>query len=289
MALVAPAATVAEAGKVTAELLLARVTARPPLGAVAFNVALQESVPAPVIELLLQLKAFSAAMPVPLSPIVAVPPLEELLVMVSFPVTAPLEVGLNCTFKAAVLPGDRVSGNVTPEVLKPAPVTVAALTVTVDVPEEVKVSVCVVGVLTATLPNARLDALRLRVGTAAFNCRVKLFERLPEVAVSVAVWAEVTAATVAVKDAVDEPAATVTEAGTLTAELLLAKVTVNPPLGAAAVSATEHASVPDPVMDPVLQEREESAGAACSADDGVRKATICMTQAPDEVSGAVVL
>ena len=62
----------------------------------------------------------------------------------------------------------------TPDVLKPAPVTVAALTVTADVPEDVKVSVCVAGVLTATLPNARLDALRLRVDTAAFNCKAKL-------------------------------------------------------------------------------------------------------------------
>ena len=48
------------------------------------------------------------------------------------------------------------------------PVT-APLTVTAVVPEEIKVTVCVVGVFTATLPKERLDALRLRAGVAAFN------------------------------------------------------------------------------------------------------------------------
>ena len=49
---------------------------------------------------------------------------------------------------------------------------------------------------------------------------------------------------VAVKGAVVAPAATVTEAGTVTAELLLASVTASPPAGAAALSVTVHASVP---------------------------------------------
>jgi hypothetical protein len=287
-ALVAPAATVVEAGKVTAELLLARVTARPPLGESVFSVTVQASVPAPVIELLLQFKAVSTAMPVPLSPITVVLPVEELLVMVSCPEAAPAVVGSNCAVKIAVWAGDRVSGNVTPEMLKPVPVTVAALIVMAAVPEEVKVTVCVAGVLTATLPKARLDALRLRVDTAAFSCRAKLSEMLPAVAVNVAVWAEVTAETVAVNDALDDPAATVTEAGWVTAESLLARLTANPPLGAAAESATVHASVPAPVMDPLLQEMAESAAEPCDAD-GVRKATICMTHGPDELRGAVVL
>jgi hypothetical protein len=173
-ALAAPAATVVEAGKVTAELLLARVTARPPLGAPVFSATVQASVPAPVIELLLQFKAVRTAMPVPLSPITAVPPVEELLVRVSCPEATAAVAGSNCTAKAAVWPGDRVSGNVTPDMLKPVPVIAAALTATLAVPEEVKVTVCVLGVLTATLPKDRLDALRLRVGTAAFSCRAKL-------------------------------------------------------------------------------------------------------------------
>jgi len=111
-----------------------------------------------------------------------------------------------------------------------------------------------------TLPNARLDALTLRVGTAAFNCKAKLLETLPAEAVSVAVCAVVTAETVAVKDAVVEPAATVTEAGATTAELLLAKVTATPPLGAAPVNATVQASLPAPVMELFVQVKELKPG-----------------------------
>jgi hypothetical protein len=59
--------------------------------------------------------------------------------------------------------------------------------------------------------------------------------------------------TVAIKFAVVEPAATVAEAGTVTAELLLARLTVNPPVGAAALSPTVHVSVPAPVIDPLAQ------------------------------------
>jgi hypothetical protein len=62
-----------------------------------------------------------------------------------------------------------------------------------------------------------------------------------------------TADTVAVKLAVVDPAATVTEAGTVTAELLLARLTANPPLGAAAFSVTAQLSVPAPVIDELVQ------------------------------------
>lgn len=48
-------------------------------------------------------------------------------------------------------------------------------------------------------------------------------------------------------------AGTVTVLGTVTAELLLDRFTINPPLGAAAVSVTGHASVPDPIIVPLLQ------------------------------------
>ncbi len=62
--------------------------------------------------------------------------------------------------------------------------------------------------------------------------------------VSVAVVFDVTAATVALNPAVVDPAGTVTEAGTVTDELLLDSVTTAPPAGAAAVSVTVQASVP---------------------------------------------
>ena len=66
-------------------------------------------------------------------------------------------------------------GNVAPDIVKPLPVSVAALIVTGAVPLEVKVTDCgVAAVFTTTLPKARLVALTLSVGTAAFNCRAKL-------------------------------------------------------------------------------------------------------------------
>jgi hypothetical protein len=75
-------------------------------------------------------------------------------------------------------------------------------------------------------------------------------------AVRVAVWAVVTAETVAVNPALVAPAGTVTDAGTVTALLLLERLTASPPVPAAAESVTVHASVPEPVMDPWLQDRE---------------------------------
>jgi hypothetical protein len=72
-------------------------------------------------------------------------------------------------------------------------------------------------------------------------------------AVRVAVCAVLTAEAVAVKLALVAPEATTTEAGTFTAVLLLARVTANPLLPAAAVSVTVQASVPAPVSDPLPQ------------------------------------
>jgi hypothetical protein len=48
-------------------------------------------------------------------------------------------------------------------------------------------------------------------------------------------------------------AGTVKLAGTTTAGLLLERLTVNPPAGAAALSVTVHVSVPDPVREELLQ------------------------------------
>ncbi len=102
LALVAPAATVALAGTVTAELLLARLTAIPPLAAAAFSVTVQLSVPAPVIEALVQLNPLRMGTPVPLRLIAVEVPEDELLVNVSEPEAAPLVVGSNCTVSVAV-------------------------------------------------------------------------------------------------------------------------------------------------------------------------------------------
>ncbi len=79
--------------------------------------------------------------------------------------------------------------------------------------------------------------------------------------VSVAVCADVTADTVAVNPAVVALAATVTDVGTLTAALLLARPTAMPPLGATAAKVTVQASVPLPVTEVLAQESPLSAGA----------------------------
>jgi hypothetical protein len=98
-----------------------------------------------------------------------------------------------------------------------------------------------------------LVALMLSAKIAAFSCKVKFFDMPPTLAVIVTACAAVTEATVAVNPALVAFAGTVTVLGTVTAELPLDRFTLSPPLGAAAVSVTVHASVPDPVMVPLLQ------------------------------------
>lgn len=80
-----------------------------------------------------------------------------------------------------------------------------------------------------------------------------VFEIDPCVALTVAVCAVFTAATKAAKLALEEPEGTKTEAGTETALLVLARLTVVPALGAGALKLTVHGSDPVPVIDEVLQ------------------------------------
>jgi hypothetical protein len=135
--------------------------------------------------------------------------------------------------------------------------------VTGAVPVELRVTDCVAAVLTCTFPKATLAALMLSVGTAAFNCRPRLLEMPPEAAVRVTACAVPTDDTPAVNPALVAFAWMVTVAGTVTAALLLERVMLRPPLAAAEVSVTVHASVPDPVMELVPQESVlNAAGAA---------------------------
>ena len=62
------------------------------------------------------------------------------------------------------------------------------------------------------------------------------------------------------------PAGTVTALGTVTAELLLDRFTISPPLGAEALSVTAQASVPDPVMAPLLQDSALNAAGVAVPD-----------------------
>src|SRR5437899_9149182 len=70
--------------------------------------------------------------------------------------TLPVAVGANCTLKVLDWPAGRVSGNVDPLMLKPAPVTVACAMVKLAVPELVRVIVCVLVLPTTTLPKLTL-------------------------------------------------------------------------------------------------------------------------------------
>ena len=150
--------------------------------------------------------------------------------------------------------GFKVTGNVAPDIVKPVPVSVPELMVTGPVPVEVNVTGSVDGVFTVTLPNARLVGLTVKVGTPAFSCRAKVLEMPPALAVRVTACAVVTDATVAVNPALLALAGTTTVAGTVTAALLLVRPTLRPPLPAAAVRVTVQLSLPDPVMDALLQE-----------------------------------
>jgi hypothetical protein len=87
-----------------------------------------------------------------------------------------------------------------------------------------------------------------------------VFDTVPADAVSVTVVAVLTALTVAENVALAEPAATVTELGTVTAPLLLPRFAVNPPVAAAAFTVTVQLSVPAPVIEPLEQVRPVSTG-----------------------------
>ena len=60
-------------------------------------------------------------------------------------------------------------GRLAPESEKPLPLTVAPLTVTAAVPDDVRVIDCVAGEFSPTLPKARLVALTLNDGPLATN------------------------------------------------------------------------------------------------------------------------
>jgi hypothetical protein len=163
---------------------------------------------------------------------------------------------LSCTSRVTARPGFKVNGKVAPDIVKPVPDNVAELMITGAVPLEVIVTGKVVGVFTVTLPNARLTGLTVNVGTAGFNCRAKVFDTPPVLAVRVTDCAVVTEVTVAVNPALVALAGTTSVAGTVTAVLLLLTPTLTPPLPAAELRVTVQLSLPAPVSDALLQDTE---------------------------------
>jgi hypothetical protein len=131
------------------------------------------------------------------------------------------------------------------------------LIVTGTVPVDVRITGCgAATVFTTTLPKATLVELTLSVGTAAPSCRAKVSDTPPAVAVSVTVCAVLTEDAVAVNPALILPTGTVTVDGTVIALLLLARLTVRPPLPAAALRVSVQASAADPIRALLVQLNE---------------------------------
>jgi hypothetical protein len=106
-----------------------------------------------------------------------------------------------------------------------------------------------VQVLTAVCPRLLGLHARAETITGANRPILTVCELLARLAVTVALWLlAIEAAAVALKVAVVAPAGTVTDGGTVSSGLLLVSVTLDPPVGAAWVSVTEHVLVP-PVLN----------------------------------------
>jgi hypothetical protein len=256
LALAVPGDTVTVAGTVTAELFVAKFTVNPPL-AVALNVTVQLSVPPPVNAALEQLNPFNtgatglfgaAASSCSANVSVAPPALAARVAI--WAVLTDVIVALNL---AAAAPGPTitVAGTVTAGLLLAKftviPPLAAALKITMQLSVPAPVN--------ESFPQlSRLSTGEVRlVGDTAVSSRAKFSFTLPALAVSVTTCAAFTEATLAVNPALVAPAGTVTEAGTVTARLLLARFTVCPPLAAAAFKVTVQLSTPVPVQDVLPQ------------------------------------
>jgi hypothetical protein len=168
--------------------------------------------------------------------------------------------GSNFTLIVAAWPGVNEIGKVAGAKVKPVPVTVAPLTVKVAVPVDVSVTVRVVTTLTGTSPKATLDPLTPRVGSAAFNCRLKLSVTGPAVAVTTAVCAVETADTFSVNCTLEVFACTIAAVVVTTAALLLEMATLKPAAGAGPLKVSVHWSVPAPLIDALAQVKPVSTG-----------------------------
>jgi hypothetical protein len=77
---------------------------------------------------------------VPLRATTVVEPVDESLLIVIWPLAAPVAVGRYCTCNVIDCVGFSVTGKLPPTIAKPVPVIAAEFTVTGDVPVEVSVN-----------------------------------------------------------------------------------------------------------------------------------------------------
>jgi hypothetical protein len=253
VAVVAPVATVTDAGTVSEALLLPSVTFDPPVGAVWVSVTVQ--VMTPLCPRLVGLQATPETSTGANRLMVAVCELvPRVAVMVALWLLA-IEAAAVALKVAVVVPAATVTeaGTVSEALL--------LANTTLDPPVgAVWVSVAV-QVLAAFWPRLVGLQATLEISTGANRLMVSVCELLPRVAVTVALWLlAIEAAAVALNVAVVAPAATVTEAGTVSEALLLASVTLDPPVGAVVFKVTVQLATAPGFRLPGLHMRDEMAG-----------------------------
>jgi hypothetical protein len=295
LAVAAVAGTVIELGTLTALLLLARLTIRPPVGAEPDKVTLHASASDPVIDVLAQDTALMVGGRVVPAPLKATVTVGALLEIVNCPVMAPALLGLNWMVPITDCPGFNVYGRLAPRIENPAPEIEAEEIVIAVVPTAVSVTEFVTAVPTATFPKDMLPGPTLSVPGPTWSWTLNETEAPLAVALSVATWAVVIGFISAVKLAVVAPAATVMVEGTVICEVLLDKAMVRGVEGAE-LSTIVQGFVPawGPVKTLSAQERLRSVTPVCDCPAGEREIEYWLAMPPDcavivAVCGAVTV
>lgn len=179
----------------------------------------------------LQVRFTSCGPPAPLRDTVSDGSVGALLFTINLPVYDPVAAGSNCTFSVSDFPGFNTAGSVAPETEKPVPLTLAEFTVTGVVPVELSITGCDTAVFTSTLPNPSDVPFTVRAAVPADvegeMVMLNAVDAPCATAVIVATCVVATLATVALNPAVIAPDRTTTLLGTVTAGLLLVRVTWN--------------------------------------------------------------
>jgi ribosomal protein S8E len=243
---VAPAATVTEAGTVSRALFLERETTAPPVGAALLRVTVQVEEALEVSEAGLQERLVGTAFVTRLREKVTEEPESDAVmtaVLLAVMVEAVAEKVAEVAPAATVTEAGTVSRALFLERETTAPpVGAALLRVTVQVEEALEVSEA---------------GLQERLVGTVFVTRLteKVTEEPESDAVMTAVLSAAMVEAVAEKVAEVAPAATVTEAGTVSAALLSERETTAPPVGAALLRVTVQVAEAPEVSEAGLQER----------------------------------